>query len=643
MKIGSILALISLTACSYLTPKQLFFENSPLVVNCPSQWNYQFMGDTLIIDYDSLIIRINYESDSVQEIDFRVLLYYFNKSRNFLSSMIDNLEIRWGPSLIEMGNISGVKAVVNYFQSKDILVYNLHHSHEHLFTVVAFCSDHLTEDETVTEEIISEISFRGNVNTAETNRYYNNFGKYSINVPPDWEITENQSILRCRSPLVSKFNNAHCNLIITSNPVDSSFDLQYLFRENVNQLISSSGLIQAEVIEQGYDTIDGSESMWLHYRYGVADYTMLATSYILIMDGISYTLSYHSPADIFPKAKTDCEQIIASLKLGQNTTDLLPDSLTLEEKNRFINYPGNYSVIFPVDWELIYLNPDQSSICFISPPENVTDSIQENFLFNYSNQCSSYQSASDFFEDYVDSLGLNYPGFTVLEQDSVLIDSTNFIWFISTIDQPAFSEKFLSYVTIKDTFCYLVTFTASKKTFDDYVNLARKIMETWNFQDFSANTSISDLDEDFRYVNYQGNYSIIFPPNWIITNLGKIVVAKGVLESLDDDFQENITILTRDSLGIFSNLTDYFENNLNQLSEQTDNFTLYQQGDYEVDNYPAKFAVYSYDLFQKEIKFCSISIYRSPRIYTITFQDYPRDFQRHLPVFYEIMKTFKMI
>lgn len=642
MKIVIMVVLIWLTANSYLAPKQLFFENSPLVVNCPSQWNYKFIGDSLLIDNDSLFIRINYESDSVQQIDFRVLLYYFNKSMNFLSSMTDNQEIQGGPSLIEMGNISGVKTIVNYAQTKNILIYNLHHSDRQLFTVVAFCSDYLTQDEMITEQIISEISFSGNENSTETSRYYNNFGKYSLNIPPDWEITENQSILRCRSPLVSKFNNAHPNLIITANPVDSSFDLQHLFQENVNQLISSSGLIQVDVIEQGYDTIDGRESMWIHYRYRVADYTMLATSYILMVDGISYTLSYHSPADIFPKAETDCELVIASLLLQQNAADILPVSINLEEKNRFKNYPGNYSIIFPVDWELIYLNPDQSSICLISPQENVSDSIQENFLFNYSYQCGNYQSTTDLFEDYVDSLGFNYPGFTVLEQDSVLIDSSNFIWFISTIDQPSFTEKFLSYVTKKDTCCYLITFTASEKTFDHYINLARKIMETWKFEDFSPNTSILDLDEEFRYVNHQGNYSIIFPPNWTITNLGKIVVAKGVLESFDDSFQENITILTRDSLGSFSNLSEYFENNLNQLSEQTDNFVLYQQGNYEIDNYPAKFAIYSYHLFQKNIKFCSISIYRSPRIYTITFQDYPQDFQRHLPVFYEIMNTFKI-
>jgi serine/threonine-protein kinase len=167
---------------------------------------------------------------------------------------------------------------------------------------------------------------------------------------------------------------------------------------------------------------------------------------------------------------TGCAEDEESSTTTPAPTTLPPGYLT------YTNTTEGLRIMYPPDWEKMeaYMN---TVVLFRSPPEDDSDIFQENL--NIVTGETEPMDIGDFTDANIDEIEQSFPGVEILERGSATLAGNPAKKVLFGLVQGQYDLRLLQLYTIKGSTAYVITYTAEKDTYDEYLETAQTMINTF--------------------------------------------------------------------------------------------------------------------------------------------------------------------
>jgi serine/threonine-protein kinase len=142
---------------------------------------------------------------------------------------------------------------------------------------------------------------------------------------------------------------------------------------------------------------------------------------------------------------------------------------------------SDFSISFDADWQLDTSRIAGSRFFLFSKPESNLDLFRENINLIIQNLSGLKMNMDQYIEVSLNQLEEYIPDCVVETSERSYINGNEIHKLIFTGSQNTSRLKFLQYVYIKEEKAYVLTFTGEQKKFDDYLERATNILNSFKF------------------------------------------------------------------------------------------------------------------------------------------------------------------
>ncbi len=146
--------------------------------------------------------------------------------------------------------------------------------------------------------------------------------------------------------------------------------------------------------------------------------------------------------------------------------------------------------------------------------------------------------------------------------------------------------------------------------------------------------------EKKTYTNKRYLYSVTYPADWHVKEVGGAAVFLSPLETPDDKFAENVEVNVEDlsEMGPVS-LIDYHRSSVGNASKLLKDFKLLEEAKTEFAGHDAVAVLYTAVIKEKLFRFKKIVFLVGTDAYSLTYNAFNEDFEKYLPAAERVMNS----
>jgi len=152
------------------------------------------------------------------------------------------------------------------------------------------------------------------------------------------------------------------------------------------------------------------------------------------------------------------------------------DKELVEGFTRYINSEKGIAIQYPEEWMLNESTPG-TLVSFMSPMEGDADLFQENLNLAVQDMGTESYDLQEFTELSVNQIAEIYPDIAI-SKSAVELDGNEAFEVVYDFEQFNFHFKSMQVYTIVDNKVFIVTFVAENDTYDEYVSLVKKMVDS---------------------------------------------------------------------------------------------------------------------------------------------------------------------
>jgi serine/threonine-protein kinase len=171
--------------------------------------------------------------------------------------------------------------------------------------------------------------------------------------------------------------------------------------------------------------------------------------------------------------------------IAQTTTTKEHDFLTYE------NYTYAIRIQYPSDWERLEFNQRGNSVnvvvIFRSPPENSSDTKLENLLIQVGNLPFENIPLDEVISANINNLKQSLIDFELIELNATTLSGNNPAYkVIYTNSEGEDKHKTMQILSIKEDKAYLLTYSAEKRKYSDYLPTIEKMIDSFEIVTYNG-------------------------------------------------------------------------------------------------------------------------------------------------------------
>ncbi|HLD02225.1 MAG TPA: PsbP-related protein [Candidatus Nanoarchaeia archaeon] len=138
------------------------------------------------------------------------------------------------------------------------------------------------------------------------------------------------------------------------------------------------------------------------------------------------------------------------------------------------------------------------------------------------------------------------------------------------------------------------------------------------------------------------DYSLAYPPEWVVQDNGIFVYFKTPLEDDSDKLQENVVVYTTPLESKDQDLTSFFQQSVQALIDTTKGFTLIAHEETTLSSEPAQKIVYTEDSEFGKIKYLQVFTIKDGNVYILTYTAPVETYDDHVAEAEQAISSFKI-
>ncbi|MFH1538463.1 MAG: PsbP-related protein [bacterium] len=204
---------------------------------------------------------------------------------------------------------------------------------------------------------------------------------------------------------------------------------------------------------------------WLHYIIGLALIIL-----VIIVIGVGRSLKQEPTETVSPPTNETKETI--STQTSEQPTSAIKKFLMYDSSayGIRIKYPSNWTKTEQVMG---------SVAAFLSPQETASDIFQENLNVIVQDLSTQPMTLEEFTELSVGQVKQFITDAKILDSNATTLDGNSAHEVVYTGKQGQYNLKFMQVWAIKDNTAYILTYTAEIKKYNNYLNLAQEMMNSF--------------------------------------------------------------------------------------------------------------------------------------------------------------------
>ncbi len=145
------------------------------------------------------------------------------------------------------------------------------------------------------------------------------------------------------------------------------------------------------------------------------------------------------------------------------------------------------------------------------------------------------------------------------------------------------------------------------------------------------------------YTSVRYLYSIAYPADWRVKELGKVTMFLSGLESREDRFAENVEVVVEDLSGQGDvSLFDYHRKSIGSAPRLLKDFKVLEEAKTEFVGREAIAVLYTATVKEKKFRFKKYTLLVGQDAYSLTYTAQNEDFDKFLPVAEKIMRSLQV-
>lgn len=492
-----------------LFSEEIIFTPGNIKFDIPEGWTYSLSGEILNLTKGEVEIEFSVYDPGSNEINLMSFMAVFNEISSQLKSEFGDINITSGPTRIRFQGKKGIETEMENNHNKFFRSIIFSPSSSIMVSILITSeTDNLSGIEDEIEDILSSVSLINILILNEEDRYYSEFGKYSLIIPDDWELIQYYNVMKLRTPILDQPNENQTILYIYSTTEAFSFvedpisDAMILMEERdnisddsilvyINEILLSSGQQAQDIEEIELLDIGGATAICMKMPVNLEpsgrSLELIYKTYLFQNNNLRYHVMSEALADSFDIKQPEFKEILNTFRFESSIPDDFNDrdNFILNEENRYYNQEGHFSIIVPEEWE-IEENLDIREIDLISPLQKYNFNIPELIKIAYGNaideQSGAEMTLEDIYEDRINMIKSNLSGEEVIEGSTFQLNGLDFKWFIYQYPNRNFLEINLILITVYDQKFYIFIYSSNQYQFEINKEVFFEILSTFRWE-----------------------------------------------------------------------------------------------------------------------------------------------------------------
>ena len=253
-----------------------------------------------------------------------------------------------------------------------------------------------------------------------------------------------------------------------------------------------------------------------------------------------------------------------------------------------------FNIQYSPDWKFTEFKEPRVYVIFTSPSDGINDDFYRNVLVLTEKQLIPI-TLDDYTEISIAQMGGT--NFEILESSRTTLAGLPAHKIIFTgIDSSGTEFKQISMWTIKDDMVYIVAYTATTDTYDSFLPIAQKMIDSFEIYEREKQVPLEITFENFStYQHPVDEISFQYPDDWTLVEPQDPRINAILTSPSEDEFDkvaENV-IFVSEKLPLEQNLEDYSKIFLNQIGSSLPDYKELDYSSFTLAGNPAKTVTYS--------------------------------------------------